>query len=631
MLKQWTLGNFKSVAENTSLQLAPLTVLAGANSSGKSTFLQSILLVAQTLKASASQQPIILNGELVRLGYLKDVLHNATDTSPFELGFTLKFSNKYLAHSDQEENQKDEDINLRMKFRSHDADNNKPPWGELIELELSNLRNELISLQKETSKFETLLDLKEFPELHISAEIRSKIQNGIFDYVIRRILYSEESWINKIYPFEWYVSLQHFLPFQILETVNATRLSYIATLQEAADHLRFKTSKGPFILKGRNYFSIDVTDFKKEIGQQFRNEIHAAINTSIPLRRAAEDGIGSTILYQRKAELLLEQCESLNHWLEQVKLELPEKNARAIGDKLLYRVSLLQTKTDEEAEYSDVGVKITDLPPSLTKLTNLITSFFTTKIYYLGPLRENPQFIYALPPYPEVTHVGLRGEFTASVLERYKDQIVTYSLPPNDDGIMEIEKAPLIIGLQKWLLYMDLLESVTTKDRGKMGTELSVRSVGVTQDLDLTSIGVGVSQTLPTLVMGLIAPEGTTFLFEQPELHLHPKVQSRMGDFLLGLAKMGKQCIVETHSEYLINRLRRRVAEDKSDELERTVQIYFVEREDGKSNFRKVDLNEYGAVEDWPKGFFDEGPNEAQLIMDAAMSKRRRKRDETKK
>lgn len=140
---------------------------------------------------------------------------------------------------------------------------------------------------------------------------------------------------------------------------------------------------------------------------------------------------------------------------------------------------------------------------------------------------------------------------------------------------------------------------------------------------DLTSIGVGVSQVLPTLVMGLIAPRGTTFLLEQPELHLHPRVQSILADFLLGLTWVGKQCIIETHSEYLINRLRRRVAEDHSNKLMDKINIYFVEREKGKSKFQKVDLNEFGAVINWPKGFFDEGPGEAQLIMTAAMEKRR--------
>ena len=95
------------------------------------------------------------------------------------------------------------------------------------------------------------------------------------------------------------------------------------------------------------------------------------------------------------------------------------------------------------------------------------------------------------------------------------------------------------------------------------------------------------------------------------------------------MTRIGKQIIIETHSEYLINRLRRRMAEDEDDTLATDVQIYFVEREYGKSSFRSVSFTEYGAALEWPKGFFDEGPTEAQLIMEAAMRKRRRKRSQS--
>ncbi|RMH40451.1 MAG: DUF3696 domain-containing protein, partial [Gammaproteobacteria bacterium] len=122
-----------------------------------------------------------------------------------------------------------------------------------------------------------------------------------------------------------------------------------------------------------------------------------------------------------------------------------------------------------------------------------------------------------------------------------------------------------------------------------------------------------------------LAPEGTVFLLEQPELHLHPKVQAILADFFLGLTRVGKQVIVETHSEYLINRLRRRVAEDESDTLHQDIQIYFVERENGTSRFRSVDLNEFGVPLDWPKGFFDDGPSESRRIVEAALKKKANK------
>ncbi len=74
MLKTWTLQHFKSVSDKTTLDIAPLTIFAGANSSGKSTLIQSILLTAQTLQSPVRSRSIIMNGHIVRLGAFKDVV-----------------------------------------------------------------------------------------------------------------------------------------------------------------------------------------------------------------------------------------------------------------------------------------------------------------------------------------------------------------------------------------------------------------------------------------------------------------------------------------------------------------------------------------------------------------------------
>ena len=128
----------------------------------------------------------------------------------------------------------------------------------------------------------------------------------------------------------------------------------------------------------------------------------------------------------------------------------------------------------------------------------------------------------------------------------------------------------------------------------------------MSQAHDLTHVGVGVSQVLPIMVMCLLADPDTTMVFEQPELHLHPKVQTLLGDFFLSMAILGKQCILETHSEYLINRLRFRAAADVKNELAKAMRMYFVEKIGDTSNFRPVVVNEFGAIPDWPDGFFDQ-------------------------
>src|SRR5258708_35331981 len=138
---------------------------------------------------------------------------------------------------------------------------------------------------------------------------------------------------------------------------------------------------------------------------------------------------------------------------------------------------------------------------------------------------------------------------------------------------------------------------------------------------DLTHVGVGVSQVLPIVVMCLLAAPDTTIILEQPELHLNPKVQTRLADFFLSMAMLRKQCLIETHSEYLINRLRLRSALAEGTSVSELLKLYFVEKTGGLTTYRDVRINEYGTIRDWPKGFFDQNQREIEAIILAASEK----------
>jgi predicted ATPase len=101
-----------------------------------------------------------------------------------------------------------------------------------------------------------------------------------------------------------------------------------------------------------------------------------------------------------------------------------------------------------------------------------------------------------------------------------------------------------------------------------------------------------------------------------------------LGDFFLSMALCNKQCIVETHSEYFIDRLRFRIAAASSEkELNSQAKIYFVEKPSQSSSFREVVINEYGAISDWPEGFFDQSQQQAEAILNAALAKKRAKKN----
>jgi len=230
----------------------------------------------------------------------------------------------------------------------------------------------------------------------------------------------------------------------------------------------------------------------------------------------------------------------------------------------------------------------------------------------------------------DTSDVGLRGEYTAAVLDLYRNREVEH-IPSECFQSPTVQSEALTCSLIEavvdWLHYLGVAEEIETKDLGNLGHELKVTSHNADKPHDLTHVGVGVSQVLPILVTSLLAEADTVLIFEQPELHLHPRVQSRLADFFLSMSLLEKQCLIETHSEHLINRLRLRVASSPDELLSSTIKMYFVERTKEGSSFRPVEINEYGAIPDWPEGFFDQSQHEAEEILKAAMAKRRNERE----
>ena len=87
MLTSWSIENFKSFKNRTSLELAPLTVLAGPNNAGKSTILRSMLLAKQSIEASNDGPVIVLNGPQVSLGTVEEIAPQGTTAEPTRISF----------------------------------------------------------------------------------------------------------------------------------------------------------------------------------------------------------------------------------------------------------------------------------------------------------------------------------------------------------------------------------------------------------------------------------------------------------------------------------------------------------------------------------------------------------------
>jgi predicted ATPase len=142
-----------------------------------------------------------------------------------------------------------------------------------------------------------------------------------------------------------------------------------------------------------------------------------------------------------------------------------------------------------------------------------------------------------------------------------------------------------------------------------------------------TNSGFGISYTLPIILCLLtmtgnigtddsvsrvlqwykiLAEKGGLLLIENPEAHLHPQGQTRMGQLVAAAASLGLQIIVETHSDHFLDGIRLAVKNGYGPNFERVKIGFFSKQADGSSELTKVALREDGKLDHWPKGFFDQ-------------------------
>jgi predicted ATPase len=118
------------------------------------------------------------------------------------------------------------------------------------------------------------------------------------------------------------------------------------------------------------------------------------------------------------------------------------------------------------------------------------------------------------------------------------------------------------------------------------------------------NMGFGMSYALPVLVAGLLAPVGGVLIVENPEAHLHPAGQSKLGRFLARVSGGGAQVVVETHSDHVVNGIRLGATEDRAVAAEGVVVHYFgTEQTDSGA---LIEVNSRGEFSAWPAGFFDQ-------------------------
>ena len=238
-------------------------------------------------------------------------------------------------------------------------------------------------------------------------------------------------------------------------------------------------------------------------------------------------------------------------------------------------------------------------------------------VFYLGPLRAYPERQYTWAG-AQPLDMGQAGEFAIDALLAARERGEKISRGKGH------RRLTLEQYVAHWLKNLGLIHEfrVESVGEGSQIFQVKVRKTPRSEEVLITDVGFGVSQILPVLVLCFYVPEGSTVILEQPEIHLHPAVQSGLADVLIDAwQKRRVQILLESHSEHLLRRLQRRIAEKTVSKDD--IGLFFCGTDARGSRITKLTLDLFGNVTNWPKDFFGDEFGEIAAMTRAVQERRK--------
>jgi predicted ATPase len=708
-LESVRLKNFKSVRDQ-EINLAPLTVIVGKNSSGKSTVLQSILFLGQNasnpLRRNLAELGCLdLNGELVSLGVFKEALNDrASSNETISIGGNFTFNyDQTMELQPVSTLQVNEEDALVGKKGTLNFNMNLEAENSLNEAAIVSSKSADVSLDFEGKKLqhvsstkskltdvEDLIDLfnedmlEETPDLWSGLSIFHEARvasSGTLHGSTERPGFRMNSRFANLAESTELQGVKHLLALPVNGLTNVSRYTFFLNRQKAYfDGNRL-----------RSHVSFIMNQYQRKLGSNFeetlakriqRNEF--SVYQSLPaaiddyVKKSREFILGdSTWITEGEYELTgrtLLKFENLPLELEASLLQPVTDSApseireakRSENGSIIFKISELllfapyinfdrasltvqivelvrsfwkSVEAELEEEFRDfAGNGISDVlvPASLNDEVSqegeglssdafefgdavVRLSEYFENLVYLGPLRLEPSDIYkrTLGSRNSQLPLGMQGEHLARVV--FENPSSNYPLPPDSSVQVINGMCAFNDALNAWLKWLGI---------ARTGIEVTTdRHYGFRLTVDrryLRSLGVGVSQVIPVIGVCLLAEAGSLILLEEPELHLNPNIQQKLADFFLAMTDSGRQLIVETHSEYLITRLRLRAMQEPS--ICDKFNFIFTEQEHEDWNplsakspytvYREVKPSKDGELPEWPAGFFDQVTTDVQALLD---------------
>lgn len=696
-LRKWRIESFKSVKNAAEINLAPLTVVVGANSAGKSSLIQSILLMAQNSasglrnNAPQNQGQFELNSFLVQLGSVHETtcdLGVRDKFDSFKLGGLWYMGERdvpYFQRRPGEIRRLREGQSFIAEGSSElflDWDLELVSFGNDPATGIASVNNSRATVVQDGIPRQTVTtkSKKVSPNLEV---LRSKFERFSFahkanfgpDDQLKSLTLLDESQQEDMRYKEKLdvVSFQSGLPTSGLREVNVIEyiFSHQRSLFLAGDLKDFVSAKE---IAGAELKESIVFDNLQEAAVAFTQEVFNVARAILQQDKVADDLNLSSVTQGVETKLLIPLFQiPFSFVISSAPPTLFDNFQLEIDNFLkLVRTTLMDIYSqsdwiNEKILCSLDGRRMRQPVYGQSKTSRLIeywNRFLAESVVYLGPLRAGPRSTYGLGTGSENANIplGESGEFLAKklfnekVLKRYPilengklrpkritlEEAVSFwyrELSSNQSGnrqreiLAELERRGITSinriprGADKELV--DEARSLALSmppDQDKIAVQAPGRqgyllNIG---DRTLANVGFGVSQILPVLALCLNTGPGSVILLEQPELHLNPGMQQKLADFLLHMAKTGRQIIVETHSEYLITRLRRNAATDPEDH--RYFGIIFAERDfEQGTSYRAVNVDDQGDLSEWPKGFFDHVAEDLRILMRKAAERQEKK------
>ena len=607
------LSDFKSVAA-AHVALGPLSIVVGRNSSGKSSLIQSILLATQHLTNKyANDRKISLNQHLVRLGTFSQV-HRRGATSPHTvIGFSNGFGASWSVTIGE------------------DAQNPKSRNAAIVAIsgERARKRDDL-SFRIDDIATPQITYPTIFPGRRVVAQ--SEICSARYEIKASKVA-EPRVFSYALFP-DTSVSSGQPLPLEEMDLL--TSLAYLMKahasvgVDDQSEHSKLvKVNKSDFSRVLHHFagivFDEAVTDSTEELISKINNRIELNADEFEELALTVQ-----ALAFGFSVDDVLERaCAESNYSIHRFKANAQEFS---IGDirELLWNTWTTTLKSVESPTVLvplSVGNRYEELANVNLSLTMFRESMSLPLwgLYHVGPIRdpESPA-----DPISDPLYVGPKGEQTMEILQREGSRRV---FEPMSKKMMSFTQA-----LSEVLKVLELADDAKVEERGRERPGISMvpfhddgQAVEAEESSELNAVGVGVSQILPVIMQCLLAEPGrSVVVVEQPELHLHPRLEQKLADFFLACATSGRQVIIETHSEHLINRLRLRIAEDQDDEVRQIVKFVFAEQRDGVTTYREPSIDRFGNAEigesneDWPDGFLDLTLEEARRLLSAANDRR---------